>query len=152
MGRRVGEPLRERAGQLAGRARVAEEDGREGGAESSRAAVPGLQDRRRLREPGHVDGGAGDQHRDGARVRLDDAGDEVVLVGGQREVAPVGALVVGERLVREAGDEDDDVGAPRGLDRAVGQLLRLLRGRGRQLARAYAGRVLLPSQRRSGWR
>ncbi len=71
------------------------------------AAVPGLQHGRRLREPrGHVDGGAGDQDDDGARVRLDDARDELVLVRGQREVAAVDALVVGEGLVREAADEE----------------------------------------------
>ena len=62
---------------------------------------------------------------------------------GKEEVAAVDALVVGEGLVGEAADEEDRVGVARGLDGAVGQLLRLLRGGRGELARAHAGRVAL---------
>ena len=146
VGGRIGEPLRERARQLARGAHVAEEQRGER-VTGLRAAVPGLQHGRNAREPAaHLDRRPGDQDHDRARVRLGDPRDQRVLAREEREVATVDALVVAERLVRQPADEHDGVRPARGRDGAIGQLPGLLRRGRAQLARAHAGRVAPPAE------
>ena len=120
--RRIHELFRIRAGQLARRIHVAEQD-----AGNRRAAfharIPGLQDGRRLSEPRiHFDGGTRNQNHHRPGIGFDDLPDQFALSEGQMQIGAVPAFVVQIAGVMQTRDDDGDVGLLGGGNGAFDQV------------------------------